>query len=314
MGKGRIFIFSNPIMESLASRFGDVHKIDRQLFPGGMPNILIHDMEQVQQAEHGSHIVYFSQYGSLGEKKIEEMIIFVFADTHNVRSLTIVDLYDPMATMERVTVEGTIASSNVDAHFWNTLPRLDSGRKITRILYDHHTLQNRFYFTGGSTSVVFKSAIPVYLTNRDISTQMVVFPDEGAYKRFGPYFKDWDTIVCGKKRVGDQRIVVIKEGDPTGKDVVIVDDLVRSGGTLVECAKVLKTAGANNVDVFVTHAEFTNNSWKRFKYDQQDVVRKFYTTNSIPRSTNVVKNMDEFIVLDLYSDLKNIFIQRGLSK
>ena len=42
-------------------------------------------------------------------------------------------------------------------------------------------------------------------------------------------------IVCAKVREGDQRIVRIKEGDPRGQHVVIVDDLVQSGGTLIEC-------------------------------------------------------------------------------
>lgn len=42
-------------------------------------------------------------------------------------------------------------------------------------------------------------------------------------------------IVCAKVREGDQRIVRIKEGDVNGHHVVIVDDLVQSGGTLTEC-------------------------------------------------------------------------------
>lgn len=42
-------------------------------------------------------------------------------------------------------------------------------------------------------------------------------------------------IVCAKVREGEKRIVRIKEGDPAGRHVVIVDDLVQSGGTLIEC-------------------------------------------------------------------------------
>lgn len=311
--KGLTFIYSNPVMEPLASRFGTVHTIKRELFPGGMPNIIIDDMEQIQNAHNGANIIYFSQYASLEEKKIEEMIIFVFADTYNVRSFTVVDLYDPMATMERVTVEGTVASSNVDAHFWKTLPRLDSGRKITRVLYDHHTLQNRFYFTGGSTSVVFKSAMTILLDMLEGTTICTVaFPDDGAYKRFGPYFKQYgyDTVICGKERIGDKRVVTIKEGNPKVAEIIIVDDLIRSGGTILECAKKLKEMGATSVSTFVTHAEFPNESWKKFV--DQDTIDTFYTTNSIPRVADIIKDTEPFVVLDLYSDLQELFVQRGL--
>lgn len=42
-------------------------------------------------------------------------------------------------------------------------------------------------------------------------------------------------VVCTKVREGDKRIVRLKEGDCAGCHVVIVDDLVQSGGTLIEC-------------------------------------------------------------------------------
>ena len=42
-------------------------------------------------------------------------------------------------------------------------------------------------------------------------------------------------------RDGDKRIVRLKEGSPRGRHVVIVDDLVQSGGTLSECQKLLKS-------------------------------------------------------------------------
>jgi phosphoribosylpyrophosphate synthetase len=75
---------------------------------------------------------------------------------------------------------------------------------------------------------------------------------------------DVEVIVCGKTRgEGDVRNVVIQDGDATGCHIVIVDDLVQTGGTLYETGKVLKDAGAASVSAFVTHAVFPNNSWKR---------------------------------------------------
>lgn len=48
-------------------------------------------------------------------------------------------------------------------------------------------------------------------------------------------------VICTKVRDGDKRIVRLKEGEPRGRHVVIVDDLVQSGGTLRECQKLLST-------------------------------------------------------------------------
>ena len=48
-------------------------------------------------------------------------------------------------------------------------------------------------------------------------------------------------VICTKVRDGDKRIVRLKEGQARGRHVVIVDDLVQSGGTLMECQKLLKS-------------------------------------------------------------------------
>lgn len=52
-------------------------------------------------------------------------------------------------------------------------------------------------------------------------------------------------VVCTKVREGDKRIVRLKEGNPAGCHVVIVDDLVQSGGTLIECQVLLSSVNYN---------------------------------------------------------------------
>merc|ERR1719247_778179 len=91
------------------------------------------------------------------------------------------------------------------------------------------------------------------------------------------------TVTCGKKRIGDERKVVIQDGDPSGKHVLIVDDMVKSGGTLVECVKALKAAGATDVSAYVTHAAFPGDTPQRFcKGGDRNVFKTFYITNSNP--------------------------------
>ena len=132
----------------------------------------------------------------------------------------------------------------------------------------------------------------------------VAFPDDGAAKRFSAMFQDMDLeiIVCGKTRgEGDVRTVVIQDGDAHGKHIVIVDDLVQTGGTLFESGKVLKEAGAASVNAFVSHAVFPSESWKRFNVGgDRACFDKFWVTNSIPTVTDKLPVEDGvFEVLDL---------------
>ena len=91
----------------------------------------------------------------------------------------------------------------------------------------------------------------------------VAFPDDGAAKRFKDLFTDelealpgLTIVICGKVRDGDRRIVRVQDGDPRDQNVVIVDDLVQTGGTLYECGVALRALGARSVSAFVAHGVF----------------------------------------------------------
>jgi len=110
-----------------------------------------------------------------------------------------------------------------------------------------------------------------------------------------------EIVICGKVRDGDKRSVKIQEGDAEGRKIVIVDDLVQTGGTLYECGKVLNEAGAESVNAFCAHGVFPNESWKRFnKGGDRECFDKFWVTNSIPTVTGDLPVKDGiFEVLDL---------------
>ena len=92
------------------------------------------------------------------------------------------------------------------------------------------------------------------------------------------------------------------------KHIVIIDDLIQSGGTLYKCAVALKAKGAISVSAFVPHAVFPNNSWEKFlkystppgKYAEFD---RFWTTNSIPTTTTNIPTNDVFEILDISPQL-----------
>ena len=110
----------------------------------------------------------------------------------------------------------------------------------------------------------------------------VAFPDEGAYKRFKRYFPDKHHVICEKRRDGDERVVTIKEGDPRDKNVLIIDDLIISGGTTIECSKVLQSAGSREVRAAAPHLVAPDLAATLFCEDGPiGAIAHLYVTNSI---------------------------------
>jgi hypothetical protein len=188
-----------------------------------------------------------------------------------IKSLTIVLPFYPVGTNERVDMEGKVATANTYAMLFSSLP--SCGKPARLMIYDIHALQERFYFHG-SIIPSLHSALPLLIPRLEArNITAVAFPDDGAAKRFGHFFRrlGYDIIVCGKVRIGTKRIVTIQDGDPTGRRVVIIDDLAQTGGTLYEAGLQLKRHGAQEVYAYVTHGVFPGESWKRFLYGHAHV-------------------------------------------
>ena len=188
-----------------------------------------------------------------------------------VGSFTLVLPYFPTGTAERVEAEGDVATAVTLARILSNIP-LSRGGPTSVVIFDIHALQERFYF-GDTVLPLFESGIPLLrarlaaLPDRDQVT--IAYPDEGAWKRFHYQFGDYPEIICTKVRDGAKRIVRLKEGAPRGRHVVIVDDLVQSGGTLLECGKLLALTGASAVSAYATHGVFPQRSFEKFTAPQQ---------------------------------------------
>jgi len=205
-------------------------------------------------------------------------------------------------TMERVETLGQIATAASLARMLSAVPIGPAG-PATVVIYDIHALQEQFYFSDNVLVVLktavyqFKKTLELLRVDNPGEEIAIAFPDDGSHKRFKSKFKGLELIICNKVRDGDERKVVVKEGDPANRHCVIIDDLVQSGGTLLECAKPLHAMGATKVSCFVTHGVFPNEAWKRFVGNA--LIHKFWITDSIPTTANVVKGQAPFEVLSL---------------
>mmetsp|Transcript_28957 Transcript_28957/g.48867 ORF Transcript_28957/g.48867 Transcript_28957/m.48867 type:complete len:340 (-) Transcript_28957:168-1187(-) len=274
-------------------------------FPDGTDDITISGFTPKNMVA-GKDVVFLSALSS-NDATLSQFSVLIVLLQSFIRSLTIVLPYYPVGTMDRVDVEGKVATASTYATILSSLPSCGTPARL--MIYDIHALQERFYFHQNVVPSLH-SGLPLLrrhlLEQGNLDISAVVFPDDGAAKRFAAYFisQGYEIITCGKHRVGSKRNVTIQDGDPAGKNVMLIDDLIQTGGTLLEAARVLKQRGAKNVYAYVTHAIFPLQSWKKFLFEPDSdpssrLVTKFFVTDSVPATTSLLPTDNVFEVLDL---------------
>jgi ribose-phosphate pyrophosphokinase len=110
--------------------------------------------------------------------------------------------------------------------------------------------------------------------------------------------------VAQKIRRGD-RSVAVALTDPKvvqGRPVLLVDDIVSSGGTLAACARNIFEAGAASVDAVVTHALFPPDTTEELV---QAGIRSIRSTNSVPHPTNAI-TLDGVLAAALHTEIADV--------
>jgi len=300
-------LFYCPEQEHLARKIAlesdgnvELGKISWRNFADGFPNLFVKDAVRMRNR----HVGFLASFHS--PATIFEQISIIFALPRMFcGSFTLVLPFFPTGTAERVEAEGEVATAFTMARMLSNIP-LSRGGPTSVVIFDIHALQERFYF-GDTVLPLFESGIPLLRATLedlpDADNITIAYPDEGAWKRFHYQFGDYPEVICTKVRDGDKRIVRLKEGEPKGRHVVIVDDLVQSGGTLIECQRLLAALGAQHVSAYVTHGVFPNNSHERFVAENgggaKDGFTNFWITDSCPLTVKAVMDRAPFRILSL---------------
>ena len=130
-------------------------------------------------------------------------------------------------------------------------------------------------------------AVPDLIPDKD--HLMIISPDEGAMHRavyfsnvlgvdMGMFYKrrDYSTIINGKNPIVAHEFL---GDDVQGKDVIIVDDMISSGGSMLDVAKQLKSRNVGRVFVCTTFGLFTDGLEKFDEYYEKGYINKVITTN-----------------------------------
>ena len=130
-----------------------------------------------------------------------------------------------------------------------------------------------------------------YLKSLGLKDIMFATPDVGGIKRarnFAKFF-DADLAVCDKYRKEANKVASMRLiGEVEGKDVILVDDLVDTAGTICKAAQLLKENGAKSVRAVCTHAVLSGNAYENI---EGSVLEELVVTDTIPvkRETPKIK-------------------------
>ena len=164
---------------------------------------------------------------------------------------------------------------------------------------DLHADQIQGFFDFPVDHIYASAVFLPYLKALNIENLAIAAPDMGGAKRANAYarYLECPVIICHKSREKANVVGSITAiGDVAGKNVVIVDDMIDTAGTLAKAANVLKEMGALSVRACATHPVFSGPAYDRIAESELEEV---IVADTIPLSNDPAKDKSKITVLSM---------------
>ena len=193
----------------------------------------------------------------------------------------------------------------------NTITRCGADRVLT---IDMHAAQIQGFYDIPVDHLYTKPVLLKRIREKQIDDPVVVTPDVGGIKMARSYAKAMgaDLAIVDKRRISGSEIEVEHMiGDVDGRNVIIVDDMISTGGSISEAARVVKQHGAKEVVIAVSHAVLCGPAVERLDGCPADAI---LVTDTIPRKGPVPRNLEIVTVAPLLGRaIHNLHESKSLS-
>ncbi|MDR1592967.1 MAG: ribose-phosphate pyrophosphokinase [Prevotellaceae bacterium] len=182
---------------------------------------------------------------------------------------------------------------------------------------DLHADQIQGFFSVPVDHVFASSLFLPFIHKMGLENMAIAAPDMGGAKRASAYAKaiDCPVIICHKSRekanvVGDMTAI----GEVEGKNVIVLDDMIDTAGTITKAADMMMEKKALSVRAMATHALFSGPAYKRI---QDSALEEVIITDTIPLSDNhkiCGSKIKILSVADLFADIiRKVFNSESIS-
>ena len=160
----------------------------------------------------------------------------------------------------------------------------------TRIMtMDLHADQIQGFFEKPVDHLYASTIFLPYIESLHLDNLTIASPDMGGSKRAYAYSKHLlsDVAICYKQRkkanvIGHMELI----GDVEGKNVILVDDMIDTGGTLTHAANLMMERGAKSVRAICTHPILSGSAYEKI---ENSALTELIVTDTIPLKKNISK-------------------------
>ncbi len=255
---------------------------------------------EINENIRGNSIFIIQSISSPANDNLMELLLCIDAlKRSSAKNITAVIPYFGYARQDRKVVPRTAISAKLVS---NLITKAGADRVVT---VDLHAGQIQGFF---DIPVDNLFGTPIYARHirKNIKSKNIicVAPDVGGTERARALGKllDVGLAIVDKRRPAPGKSQVMNViGNVKGKTCIIVDDIIDSGGTIVNAAKALKDRGAKEVYVYITHGVLSGDAINKIK---KSTIKKLVITDTIDNlgKTNKIKNIEVLSISNLMAE------------
>ena len=282
---------SQALAEKIAQSFGaPIGKVITSKYSDG------EFQPSFEESVRGSRVFIVGSTNPSSENLMEMLLMLDAAKRASARHITAVMPYFGWARQDRKDKPRVPIAAKLVAKM------LEVAGATRIITMDLHADQIQGFFEKPVDHLFASTLFLPYLKSLNLENLTIASPDMGGSKRAYAYSKalESDVVICYKQR---EKANVISHmeliGEVTGKNVVLVDDMVDTAGTLTKAADLMMERGALSVRAITTHAILSGNAYERIENSK---LTELIVTDSIP----LKQQSDKIRVIgcaDLFADV-----------
>lgn len=175
---------------------------------------------------------------------------------------------------------------------------------VTRVItMDIHADQIQGFFDIPVDNLYASKIFVPYINSLNLKDPIMASPDAGGTRRASSYAKMLGTVfcICHKQRSKPNEIEkMLLIGDVQDRDVILIDDIIDTAGTITRAGQLLKDNGARSVRAFATHAIFSGSAMEKI---DNSVFDEVVVTDTIPLGPNPSKKIHVLSTAELFAEV-----------